>query len=183
LTNYSTGRSAYGFERRRIELTGLFYDEYEVGRTYRHSLSRTVTETDAVLFTSLCMNTQPLHLSEEFAKTTIYGRRVVPSTFTLGLVMGMAVPDLFEGTSLGNLSMGPVDFPAPVFIGDTIRAETTVTEKRPSRSRPGTGIVGFEHRGFNQDETLVIRCVRLGLALYAEGSVTPTRGRAPRSPR
>jgi acyl dehydratase len=146
-------------------MPGLYYEQYEIDKLYRHSMSRTVTETDNVLFTSLCMNTQPLHLDEEFAKATPYGRRVVTSVFTIGVVIGMHVADLVEGTSLGNLGFTGMTFPAPVFIGDTLRAESVVTHKRRSKSRPDAGIVTFVHRGYNQDDVLVMECERQGMAM------------------
>jgi acyl dehydratase len=146
-------------------MTGLYYEQYEIDKVYRHSMSRTVTETDNLLFTSLSMNTQPLHLDEEFAKQTIYGQRLVTSIFTMGVVMGMSVADLVEGTSLGNLGFTHITFPAPVFIGDTLRSESVITHKRRSVSRPSTGIVTFVHRGFKQDGTLVMECERQGLAM------------------
>ena len=128
-------------------------------------MSRTVTDADNLFFTALSMNTQPLHLSETFAKETIYGQRLVTSIFTIGVILGMSVADLVEGTSLGNLGMSNIVFPAPVFIGDTLRAESLITHKRRSRSRPGTGIVTFIHRGYNQDDTLVLEVERKGLAM------------------
>jgi acyl dehydratase len=151
-------------------VAGLFYEDFEVGKVYKHSMSRTVTDTDNLLFTSLCMNTAPLHLSEEYGKNhTIYGQRLVTSVFTLGLVMGMSVSELVEGTSLGNLSMGPITFPNPVFIGDTITAETEIPEKRESKSRPTTGIVTFLHRGFKQDGSLICECHRVGMSMRRPG--------------
>jgi acyl dehydratase len=146
-------------------MPGLYYEQYEIGKVYRHSMSRTVTDADNLLFTSLSMNTQPLHLSEEFAKGTLYGQRLVTSIFTIGVVLGMSVSDLVEGTSLGNLGMSNLTFPAPVFIGDTLRAESEITEKRRSRSRPSTGIVTFVHRGYNQRDELVLECERKGLSM------------------
>jgi acyl dehydratase len=145
---------------------GLYFEEFEVGKVYKHSMSRTVTETDNLLFTSLCMNTAPLHLSDEYCKeNTPYGQRLVTSVFTLGLVMGMSVSELVEGTSVGNLSMGPITFPNPVFIGDTIIAETEIPAMRESKSKPTVGIVNFIHRGFKQDGSLVCECHRVGMSM------------------
>jgi acyl dehydratase len=146
-------------------MPGLYFEEYEIDKRYVHSMSRTVTDADNLLFTSLSMNTQPLHLSEEFAKKTMYGRRLVTSIFTLGVVLGMSVADLVEGTSLGQLGFGEIRFPAPVFIGDTLRTETVITSKRLSKSRPETGIVNFRHFGYKQDDTLVMQCDRVGLSM------------------
>jgi acyl dehydratase len=148
---------------------GLYFEEFEVGKLYKHASGRTVTETDNLLFTSLCMNSQPLHLDEEFASKTFYGQRVVTSIFTLGLVLGMSVGDLVEGTSLGNLGFTEITFPAPVFIGDTIHAETTVIDKRLSKTRPNSGIVTFGHVGRKQDDTVVLTCERQNLSMCKPG--------------
>jgi acyl dehydratase len=145
-------------------MTGLWFEEYEVGRTYKHG-GRTVTETDNLLFTALSMNPAPLHLDAEYAKTTPYGRQLVTSAFTMGLIMGLSVTDLFEGTSLGNLGFDRITFPNPVFIGDTLRAETEILSKRESNSRPGAGIIQVVHRGYNQRGEIVIEMYRAGLSL------------------
>ena len=144
---------------------GLYYEEFEVGRTYRHPFTRTVTEMDNILFTSLTMNLQPLHLDEEFAKKTIHGRRVVNSLFTVALIGAFHVPELTMGTTLGNLGYDKITFPHPVFHGDTLRGETTILDKRLSKSRKDAGIVWFEHRGYNQDDVLVMTCRRAGLMM------------------
>jgi acyl dehydratase len=125
--------------------------------------SRTVTEADNVLFCGMTMNVQPLHLDAEFAKSTEFGRPLVNSLFTLGLMIGMSVHNLTMGTTIANLGMTEVAFPAPVFAGDTIRTRTTVIGSRPSRSRPDTGIVTFRHQAFNQSGTLVATCDRQAL--------------------
>ena len=144
-------------------MPGRYYEDYEVGDVYRHAIRRTVTETDNVWFSALTHNAQPLHIDEEFARTTIHGTRIVNSMFTLALVVGIGVDDTTFGTTLGNLGFEEVVFPAPVKHGDTIHAETEVVAKRESRSRPGTGIVTYEHRGFNQRDELVCRCRRNAL--------------------
>src|ERR1700712_2100259 len=133
-------------------MAGLYFEEFSEGQVFEHALSRTVTETDNVLFTTMTMNPQPLHLDAEFAKTTEFGRPLVNSIFTLGLVIGISVGDTTLGTTVGNLGMTDVAFPAPVFHGDTIRSETEIKSRRESKSRPDNGIVEFEHRGYNQDE-------------------------------
>lgn len=148
-----------------MTIRGLYFEEFEVGRVYRHPFTRTVTEMDNVLFTSLTMNLQPLHLDEEFARTTIHGRRVMNSLFTLALIGAFQVPELTMGTTLGNLGYEKVEFPHPVFHGDTLRGETTIVDKRLSGSRTDSGIVWFEHRGYNQDDQLVCRCERAGLMM------------------
>lgn len=146
-------------------VSGKFYEELEVGQIYRHSITRTVTETDNLLFSALTYNSQPLHLDEEFSKQTMYGTRIVNSIFTLGLVVGVGVGDLTLGTTLGNLGFGEITFPKPVLIGDTIRAETQITDKRESRKHPNAGIVHFEVRGYNQRDELVAKVSRVGLML------------------
>ncbi|TME91267.1 MAG: MaoC family dehydratase [Chloroflexi bacterium] len=148
-------------------MRGLYFEEFEIGKVYRHPFTRTVTEMDNVLFTSLTMNPQPLHLDAEFAKKTIHGRQLVNSLFTLALIGGFHVLELTFGTTLGNLGYDKVEFPHPVFHGDTLRGETTIVEKRESRSRTDSGIVWFEHRGYNQHDVLVCVCRRVGLMLKA----------------
>jgi acyl dehydratase len=157
-------------------MRGLYFEEFEAGAVYRHPFTRTVTEMDNVLFTSLTMNLQPLHLDEEFAKRTIHGRRLVNSLFTMALVGAFHVPELTMGTTLGNLGYDEVRFPHPVFHGDTIRAETTILGKRESRSRTDSGIVWFEHRGFNQDDVLICLCKRAGLMLKQPAGARPGEG-------
>jgi acyl dehydratase len=148
-------------------MRGLYFEEFEVGRVYKHAFSRTITEMDNIMFTSLTMNVQPLHLDEEFAKTTIHGHRLVNSLFTLALVNAYQVPELTMGTTLGNLGYEEVRFPKPVFHGDTLHGETTILSKRLSNSRTDSGIVMFEHRGYNQREELVVTCRRAGLMMVA----------------
>lgn len=136
---------------------GRYFEELNIGDVYPHAIRRTVTETDNLLFSTLTHNTQPLHLDEEFAKGEMFGRRLVNSIYTLGFAVGVGVTELTLGTTLGNLGFGQIDFPKPVFIGDTLRSETTVVDKRESKSRPDAGIVEFETRGYNQrDEVVVI---------------------------
>lgn len=144
-------------------MRGLYFEEFEVGRVYRHGFSRTVTEADNVLFTSLTMNMAPIHLDEEYAKTTVHGHRLVNSLLTLALVNAWQVPELTMGTTLGNLGYEEIRFPRPVFHGDTLRAETTILEKRLSRSRDDSGIVWFQHVGYNQHGAVVCTCKRAGL--------------------
>jgi len=141
-------------------MTGLYYEQFEVGMEFKHSLTRTVTESDNLLFCALTHNPQPLHLDEEFCKETEYGQRIVNSLFTLGLVIGVSVGDTTLGTTIGNLGMTDTRFANPVFHGDTIRSVTTVREKRVSKSRPNAGLVVFEHYGFNQRDEEVAFCVR-----------------------
>lgn len=154
-------------------MQGKYYEELEVGVVIRHALTRTVTEMDNILFTSLTMNVQPLHLDEEFARTTVHGRRVVNSLFTLALVSGMTVPETTLGTTLGNLGFDKVEFPAPVFHGDTLRAETTIVDKRLSKSRHDAGIVWFEQFGYNQRDEVVVRVNRVGMMMLKPASPGP----------
>ena len=144
-------------------MAGLYFEEFTIGQVFKHQPSRTVTEMDNVLFTTATMNPQPLHLDAEFAKTTEFGRPLVNSIFTLGLAVGLSVGDTTLGTTIGNLGFDKVEFPKPVFHGDTITVETEIVDKRESRSRPDTGIVFFEHRATNQHNELVARIRRAGL--------------------
>ena len=146
-------------------MAGLTFDEFKVGQVFQHQPSRTVTEADNLLFSTLTMNPQPLHLDAEFAKTSHFGQRLVNSIFTLGLVVGLSVGDTTLGTTVGNLGFEKVEFPKPVFIGDTITAVTEVLEKRESKSRPEWGIVVFEHRGVNQRGEVVALCRRAAMML------------------
>lgn len=133
----------------------MYYENFVVGETIHHAVTRTVTESDNLLFTTLTMNVQPLHLDAEFASASMYGRQIVNSVFTLGLATGIPVQETTLGTTLGNLGFRDVEFPKPVFIGDTLRVETEALDKRISKSRPTTGIVGLEHRALNQRNELV----------------------------
>ena len=144
-------------------MAGLYFEEFVEGQVFEHALTRTVTETDNILFTTMTMNPQPLHLDAEFAKTTEFGRPLVNSIFTLGLVIGISVGDTTLGTTVANLGMTDVRFPKPVFHGDTIRATTTVITTRRSRSRSDAGIVEFEHIGLNQRGETVAICRRAAL--------------------
>jgi len=144
-------------------MAGLWFDDLAEGMVIDAEWTRTVTEADNVLFCGMTMNVQPLHLDAEFAKSTEFGRPLVNSLFTLGLMIGMSVHNLTMGTTVANLGMTEVAFPAPVFAGDTIRTRTTVIASRPSRSRPDAGIVTFRHQAFNQAGTLVATCDRQAL--------------------
>jgi acyl dehydratase len=144
-------------------VAGRTYDELEVGETIVHALRRTVTETDNLLICTLTHNPQPLHLDAEYAGATEFGRIVVNGVFTFGLMVGVSVGDTTLGTLVANLGYDAVVMPKPVFVGDTLRCETAVAEKRPSRSRPDAGLVVFEHRAFNQRDELVCQCRRTAL--------------------
>ena len=140
---------------------GRWFEDLNVGLIVRHALTRTVTETDNVLFTTMTMNPARLHLDADYAEhETEFGRVLVNSMFTLGLLIGLSVLETTHGTTIANLGFQKVEFPAPVFVGDTIHAETEVVTARESKSRPDAGIVTFEHRAFNQRDELVCRAVR-----------------------
>ena len=144
-------------------MAGLYFEEFSVGRVFDHAWTRTVTEMDNVLYSSLTMNVQPLHLDEEFASKTEFGQRIVNSLFTLGLMIGITVNDTTLGTTVANLGMTDVKFPKPVFHGDTLRVRTTVVSVRESKSRPDAGIVEFSHVALNQRGETVAQCVRQAL--------------------
>jgi acyl dehydratase len=140
---------------------GLYYEDFEVGAVLSHRLTRTVTQADNILFSSMTLNPQPLHIDAHFCATeTEWGRPLMNSLFTLGLMIGISVNDLTLGTTIGNLGMTEVRFPAPLFEGDTVHATTEVAAKRVSRSRPDAGIVDLIHRAYRQDEVLVAECRR-----------------------
>ncbi|HEX9019564.1 MAG TPA: MaoC family dehydratase [Anaerolineaceae bacterium] len=141
-------------------MTGKYFEDLTVGEHILHSNGRTVTETDDVLFCALTMNTQPLHLNEDFAAKTQFGQRIVNGIFTLGLVVGLTVSELTEGTVVANLGYDHVTHPNPVFHGDTLYVETEVLEKRESQSRPGRGIVRLKHTGRKPDGTVVVELER-----------------------
>lgn len=147
-------------------MAGKYFDDLNVGDTFQHSLGRTLTEMDNVLFSALTMNTQPLHLNEDFAsKHSQFGQRIVNGIFTLGLAVGITVPDLTEGTIVANLSYESVRHPHPLFHGDTLYVASEVIEKRPSRSKPDRGVVRFRHIGRNQNGLTVIEFERTVLVL------------------
>jgi acyl dehydratase len=144
-------------------VSGRWFEQLPIGTQVRHVTRRTVTETDNVLFTTMTMNPAPMHLDADYASRSEFGRPLVNSMFTAALVVGLSVAELTLGTIVAQLGLTDVQFPAPVFAGDTIRVETEVVEARPSHSRPGAGIVVFEHRAFNQRDELVCQMRRTGL--------------------
>jgi acyl dehydratase len=144
-------------------MAGLWLEDFTIGQIFDHPLRRTVTETDNLLMSALTHNPAPLHLDAEFMKGTEYGRILVNSCFTLGLMVGISVGDTTQGTAVANLGWDEVRFPAPVFEGDTLRIETEVLDVRESKSRIDQGIVTFAHRAFNQDGVLVAHCKRVSL--------------------
>jgi acyl dehydratase len=142
-------------------MPGLYFEEFEDGRIYRHTLRRTVTEMDNMLFSNMTLNPQPLHIDRHFCETqTEWGQPLMNSLFTLGLMIGISVNDLTVGTTIANLGMTDVKFPHPLFQGDTIHVESEVVSKRESKSRPDAGIVNLLHRAYNQNDALVAQCLR-----------------------
>lgn len=142
-------------------MPGLTFEEFEVGRVFEHALRRTVTEMDNMLFSTLTLNPQPLHIDRHFCETeTEWGQPLMNSLFTLGLAIGISVHETTMGTTIANLGMSDVRFPHPLFQGDTLHVATEVVSKRESKSRPDAGIVEFEHRAFNQHDVMVAICRR-----------------------
>ncbi|WP_334312026.1 MaoC family dehydratase [Candidatus Phyllobacterium onerii] len=141
-------------------MAGLFLEDFEIGHVFQHPLRKTVTESDNMLFSVMTLNPQPLHIDFEYASKTEWGKPLVNSLFTLGLMIGISVNDTTVGTTIANLGMSDVTFPAPLFHGDTVRVETQVISARKSKSKPDRGIVEFEHRAFNQFGVLVAKCTR-----------------------
>jgi acyl dehydratase len=146
-------------------MAGLYLEELVVGHVFRHPLRKTVTESDNMLFSVMTLNPQPLHIDFDFAARTEWGKPLVNSLFTLGLMIGISVNDITVGTTVANLGMKETIFPHPLFHGDTVRVETTVVSVRESKSKPDRGIVEFEHRAYNQNDTLVAKCIRQAMML------------------
>lgn len=144
-------------------MPGLTYEQCKIGECIVYSIHRTVTETDNLLICALTHNPQPLHLDAEYARDTEFGRIVVNGLFTFSLMVGLSVSDTTAGTIVANLGYDAVVMPKPVFVGDTLRAQSVVLEKRESKSRPSAGIVTFEHKMFNQRDELVCQCRRTAL--------------------
>lgn len=153
-------------ESRRHKRGGIYFEDFVVGAVIEHKLTRTVTQMDNMLFSNMTLNPQPLHIDAHFCETeTEWGKPLMNSLFTLGLMIGMSVNDLTVGTTIANLGMTDVRFPAPLFEGDTVHAATEILEKRESRSRPNAGIVTFHHRAYKQDGSLVAECRRQAFML------------------
>jgi len=151
-------------------MTGKYYNELEIGMKIKHSNGRTVTEMDNVMFSMLTMNSQPLHSNEDFASKTQFGQRIVNGIFTLGLVTGLTVPELTEGTIIANLGYERVVHPNPLFHGETIYAESEVLKMRESKSKPNVGIVRLKHWGKKPDGTVVVEFERTVMFLKNEES-------------
>ena len=144
---------------------GKYFEQFEVGQTFVHEIHRTVTDMDNILFCSLTYNPAAIHIDHEYAKTTEFGKPLMNSVFTLGLLVGLSIQDTTLGTTIGNLGWEEVAFPKPVFAGDTIRADTKVMALRESKSRPTRGIVTFEDCGFNQRDEVIATCRRVALMM------------------
>lgn len=144
-------------------MAGRYFENWTVGDRIEHEIRRTVTETDNLLFSTMTHNPQPLHLDLEAARASEFGRILVNGTFTFSLMVGLSVGDTTLGVLVANLGYDKLVMPAPVFIGDTMRASTEVTELRESRSRPTAGLVTFRHELHNQRDQLVCQCLRTAL--------------------
>ena len=147
-------------------MAGHFFEDFEPGQTFQHAIRRTLTETDNVLFSTMTHNPAPLHIDHEYMRTqSEFGRPLINSFFTLGLIVGISIHETTLGTTVANLGLEDVRFPKPLFAGDTVRVETEVVAVRNSRSRPQNGLLTLEHRGFNQRDELVASCRRTVLML------------------
>ena len=146
-------------------MAGRYFDEWQVGDLIAHAVTRTVTETDNVLVSALTHNPQPMHLDHEVAAASEFGKPLVNSIYTFGLMVGVSVGDTTLGTLIANLGYDKLIFPSPVFVGDTLRSESECLEVRESKSRPNAGIVTWEHRSYNQRGELVCKCTRSALIL------------------
>ena len=146
-------------------MAGRYFDQWQVGDKVAHEVTRTVTETDNVLISTLTHNPQPLHLDHEVAAASEFGKPLVNSIFTFGLMVGVSVSDTTLGTLVANLGYDKLVFPSPVFAGDTLRSETECIALRDSKSRPNAGIVTWAHRSFNQRGEKVCQCTRSALIL------------------
>jgi acyl dehydratase len=146
-------------------MPGLYFEDFETDRVFAHELRRTITESDNMLFSNMTLNPQPLHIDFDFASKTEWGRPLVNSLFTLGLMIGISVGETTLGTTVANLGMTDVTFPHPLFHGDTVHVTTRVISKRESRSKPDRGIVEFEHCAYNQDDVLAARCIRQAMMM------------------
>lgn len=146
-------------------MPGLYFDEFSEGQVFKHEIRRTVLDMDNMLYSSLTYNPAAIHIDHAYCETTEFGKPLMNSMFTLGLVIGLSVQDTTFGTTIGNLGMTETTFPKPVFAGDTIRSETKVLGLRESKSRPTQGIVTFEHTGWNQRDEMICRTVRNALMM------------------
>ena len=146
-------------------MAGLWFEEFKTGQIFEHEIRRTVLDSDNMWFSNATCNPAAIHIDAEYCKGTEFGRPLMNSIFTLGLIIGLSVQDTTLGTTVANLGMTDVVFPFPVFAGDTLRSQTNVMDKRESKSRPNAGIVTFLHQGFNQRGEEVMRCTRQAMML------------------
>ena len=146
-------------------MAGRYFEQFEVGQAFHHEIRRTVTEADNVWFNAATYNPAQIHIDHDYCARTEFGKPLVNSIFTLGLVLGLSIQDTTLGTTVANLGMTDTKFPKPVFAGDTLRSVTTVVEVRESKSRPNQGIVTFRHEGFNQRDELICSTLRQALML------------------
>ena len=146
-------------------MAGLWFEEFAVGRVFEHEIRRTMTEADNMWFSNATCNPAAIHIDAEYCKGTEFGKPLMNSIFSLGLVIGLSVQETTMGTTVANLGMTDVRFSNPVFHGDTLHSHSTVTEVRASKSRPNAGIVTFLHQGFNQHDKEVVTCTRQALML------------------
>ena len=146
-------------------MAGLYFGAFFVGQKFEHELRKTVTESDNMLFSNMTLNPQPLHIDHHFSEGTVWGKPLVNSLFTLGLVIGISVSDTTLGTTIGNLGMSETTFPNPVFHGDTIHVVTEVAAVRASKSKTDRGIVDFVHYGYNQSDVLICQCRRQAMMM------------------
>ncbi|WP_295853589.1 MaoC family dehydratase [uncultured Microbacterium sp.] len=153
-----------------IEQRGLYLEEFVVGEKYAHRPGRTVTDADNVLFTTLTMNPQALHLDAAYAATQPFGKPLVNSMWTLSTLVGLSVGQLTQGTLVAQLGLTDVSFPAPLFVGDTLMAETEIVSVRPSASRPGQGVVVMAHTGRSQNDEVVVTATRTVLVWAQEAA-------------
>jgi acyl dehydratase len=159
-------------------MPGLYYEELEPGLVIDHATRRTVTETDNVLFSTLTHNPAPLHIDHEYMRTqSEFGRPLVNSFFTLGLIVGISIHETTLGTTVANLGLEDERFPSPLFVGDTVRVETEVIATRESRSRPTNGILTLEHRGYNQHDVLIASCRRAVLMQRAPAATAKSEAK------
>ncbi|HEX5729834.1 MaoC family dehydratase [Microbacterium sp.] len=159
----AVGDTDAGAAGREIVQRGLYFEECEVGARYLHRPGRTVTEADNVLFSSLTMNTQALHLDAAYSATQPFGQRLMNSMWTLATMVGASVTQITQGTLVAQLGLNDISFPAPLFHGDTLYTETEILDARRSASRPGQGIVTMRHIGRNQDGVVVATATRVAL--------------------
>src|ERR1700730_14336983 len=163
-------------------MTGLYFEEFQVGMIFDHPMHRTITEADNVLFSTMTHNPSPLHLDAEYMKKSQFGQRLVNSCLTLSLMVGISIGDTTLGTTIANLGWDKVRFPKPLFHGDTIRVQTEIIEVRESRSKPDRGIVTFIHRCFNQHDEEVASCLRIAMMMRKPLSEKPSKKKSAEFP-